>query len=106
MTMRIPYPFYYTYIVQCADGTYYTGKTHNLEHRVLQHNGLLRGGAKYTLTRKPVKLVYYEQYESNKFACHREGYIKQLTRQQKEKLINAKSAQSHLGTIPDFLPTN
>lgn len=79
---------YYTYIVQCADGTYYIGKTYDLQHRLKQHNGLLRGGAKYTRTRKPVKLVYFEQYATNQFACQREGYLKQLSRKQKEELIN------------------
>jgi putative endonuclease len=78
---------YYTYIVECADGTYYTGKTSDLEKRVKQHNGLLSGGAKYTKQRKPVKLVYYEKLETNQIACMREVYIQQLTRKQKEKLI-------------------
>lgn len=82
------HPVYYTYIVECADGTYYTGKTYDLQHRLKQHNGLLSGGAKYTRDRKPVKLVYYEQFATNKFACQREWYLKQLTHHQKEELIN------------------
>ena len=86
--MRISRPAYYTYIVQCTDGTYYIGKTYDLQHRVKQHNGLLAGGAKYTRQRKPVILVYYEQYATNKFACHREWCLKQLTHRQKEELIN------------------
>ena len=78
---------YYAYIVRCADGTYYTGKTYDLEKRLKQHNGLLSGGAKYTHIRKPVTLVYQEQFLCNKDACIREEKIKNLTRQQKEKLI-------------------
>jgi putative endonuclease len=88
--MQTPKKIYYTYILQCADGTYYIGKTHDLDHRIKQHNGLLRGGAKYTRARKPVKLVYSEQYKTNQLACNREAYLKQLTRQQKEELINGK----------------
>jgi putative endonuclease len=85
--MHIPRSHYYTYIVACADGTYYTGKTYDLERRVKQHNGLLSGGAKYTSQRKPVTLVYYEQCTTNALACQREGYLKQLTHQQKAALI-------------------
>ena len=86
----MPHLLYYTYIVQCADGTYYIGKTYDLQHRVKQHNGLLAGGAKYTRQRNPVKLVYYEQHANNKFASTREWELKQLTRQQKEALIKEK----------------
>jgi putative endonuclease len=79
---------YYVYIVQCADGTYYTGKTNNLPRRLLQHNGLLMGGAKYTRARRPVELLFYEECMTNKYACHREGEIKQLSRSEKYELIS------------------
>lgn len=81
------YPNHYTYIVRCSDGTYYTGVTHNLENRVSQHNGILSGGARYTQKRRPVELVYFERFQSRKFAIQRELEIKKLTRHEKEDLI-------------------
>ncbi len=75
----------YTYIVECADGTYYCGWTNNLEHRIDAHNN--GKGAKYTKSRLPVKLIYFEEYETKEQAMKREWQIKQLTRSQKEKLI-------------------
>ena len=79
---------HYTYIVQCSDGTYYTGKTKDIDRRMKQHNGLLAGGAKYTKQKMPVILVHLEQYTSNKQACLREAEIKRFTRQKKKKLID------------------
>ena|SRR5215204_5382922 len=84
---------YYTYIVKCADGSYYTGKTNHLPRRLLEHNGELVGGAKYTRTRRPVELVFYEEYVTNAFACHREAEIKRLTHQEKEVLICGHNQQ-------------
>lgn len=75
----------YTYILVCNDGTYYTGWTTNLEHRLKAHN---QGtGAKYTKARRPVSLVYYEAYETKSEAMKREYAIKQLSRKEKEHLI-------------------
>ena len=75
----------YTYIVECSDGTLYTGWTNNLEKRLEAHNA--GKGAKYTKTRRPVKLVYQEQFETKEEAMSREYAIKQLTRKEKLKLI-------------------
>lgn len=77
----------YTYIVKCADGTLYTGWTNNLEKRMKAHNS--GKGAKYTKTRRPVKLVYYEEHETKNEAMSREYAIKQLTRKAKETLIKS-----------------
>lgn len=75
----------YTYILRCADGTLYTGWTNNLEKRVKTHN---QGKAsKYTRTRLPAELVYYEVFETKQEAMSREWHIKRLSRQEKEKLI-------------------
>jgi putative endonuclease len=75
----------YVYILSCADGTFYTGWTTNLEKRVSTHN---QGkGAKYTKSRRPVKLIYWEEYSHKGEALSREAAIKKLTRKQKEKLI-------------------
>ena len=85
--MSITSLIYYTYIVVCSDGSYYTGKTSDIDRRMKQHNGLLSGGAKYTRIKRPVKLVYMEQYTTNKFACQREAKIKLLTHAKKKQLV-------------------
>ena len=82
------HPKNFTYIVECSDGTLYTGWTNNLEHRVETHN--VGKGAKYTKSRRPVKLVYFEMYSSKEEAMRREWEIKQLSRTEKWKLIKAK----------------
>lgn len=79
----------YTYIVQCSDGTFYTGWTNNLEKRIKSHNA--GTGAKYTRPRLPVALVYYETFHTRQEAMRREYSIKQLSRSQKEQLISAFS---------------
>ena len=76
----------YTYMVKCADGTLYTGWTTCLKKRLKAHNEG-RDGAKYTKARRPVELVYYEGYAAKEEAMRREYRIKQLTRQEKEKLM-------------------
>ena len=76
----------FTYILRCADGTYYTGWTNNLEKRLAAHNSGV--ASKYTRSRRPVELVYHERFETKEEAMGREWRIKQLTRAQKEALIN------------------
>lgn len=78
----------YTYIVVCKDGTFYTGWTNNLEKRISDHNA--GKGAKYTKSRLPVVLAYYEIYETKEDAMRREYAIKKLSRKEKEKLIEQK----------------
>ena len=77
---------HYVYIVKCADGTYYTGYTNDLERRINQHNA--GEGAKYTKGRRPVKLVHSERFKSKSKAMQREYKIKQLARQRKIEIIN------------------
>lgn len=79
----------YTYIVECSDGTLYTGWTTNLDNRIKAHNS--KTGAKYTRSRTPVKLVYYEEFTTKEEAMSREYHIKQLTRKQKDELINSNT---------------
>ncbi len=74
----------YTYMLWCGDGSLYTGWTNDLEKRLRAHSEG-RGG-KYTRSRLPVKLAYYEEFETKEEAMRREWEIKQLTRAQKEKL--------------------
>ncbi|MDO4649533.1 MAG: GIY-YIG nuclease family protein [Eubacteriales bacterium] len=77
----------YTYMVKCADETLYTGWTNQLEKRIKAHNEG-KNGAKYTKTKRPVTLVYYEGYRTKEEAMRREYQIKQLTRKQKMELLN------------------
>lgn len=79
----------YTYIVECRDGTLYTGWTTDLEKRIKAHNA--GKGAKYTKNRAPVRLVYYEEYETKQEALKREYAIKQLTKKEKLALIQSKT---------------
>ena len=85
------HPVYFIYIVQCADGTYYTGKTWNLMQRLRQHNGDLQGGARYTKIRRPVTLKYFETYEEHILAAQRECEIKKLSHVEKEQLCLMKN---------------
>lgn len=76
----------YVYILRCNDGTLYTGWTNDLINRVNAHN---KGkGAKYTKARLPVKLVYYETYNSKRDALKREYEIKQYSKKDKENMIS------------------
>ncbi len=75
----------YIYIVECADGTWYTGWTTDLERRVQTHNS--GKGAKYTRSRRPVRLIYSEEFETAVEAQRREYALKRLTRAQKEAIV-------------------
>ena len=79
----------YTYIVECADGSLYCGWTNDLEKRISDHND--GKGGKYTRSRLPVKLVYFEEFETKEEAMSREWHIKELSREEKLKLIKDKS---------------
>lgn len=77
---------YYVYILECNDGTLYTGYTSNVENRVKQHNKGI--GAKYTRGRVPCRLVYVEEFQTKSDAMSREWYIKhKISRDDKLKLI-------------------
>ena len=78
---------YKVYILSCSDGSLYTWIAKDLEKRLDQHNWILLGGAKYTLSRRPVKLVYFEEYENRSLASKREYEIKKLSRIEKIKMI-------------------
>lgn len=75
----------YTYILECKDGSLYTGWTNDLEKRLKAHND--GKGAKYTKSRLPVLLAYYEKFETKEEAMRREYAIKHMTRREKENLI-------------------
>ena len=77
---------WHVYIVECADGTYYTGITTDVDRRVNEHNYSFKS-AKYTRSRRPVRLVYVEQSENRSTASRRESQIKKLSRKKKTLLI-------------------
>tara|TARA_R110002110_G_scaffold163559_2_gene363443 strand:- start:23 stop:286 length:264 start_codon:yes stop_codon:yes gene_type:complete len=85
---------WFLYVLQCADGTYYTGVTTDVVRRVNEHNTSKRG-AKYTKTRRPVKAIYFTEYADRSHALKAEYSFKQLTRQQKEKIINEEYRQKN-----------
>lgn len=89
---------FFCYIVECADGTFYTGWTTDPDRRTRQHN---KGkGARYTLQHGPVKLVYVEEVQDRHSAMLREISIKKLTHAQKQRLVQVSILQSK-NNIPD-----
>lgn len=78
---------YFVYILKCSDKSLYTWITVNIEKRLKQHNWEIWGGAKYTLARNPVELVYFEKAENRSEASKREYEIKKMTRDKKLELI-------------------
>ena len=81
------------YIVECADGTYYTGITTDIKRRLLEHNYSFKS-AKYTRSRRPVRLVYEEDSQDRSTASKREHQIKKMKR--KDKLILIESYKNEL----------
>ncbi|MBT3349333.1 GIY-YIG nuclease family protein [bacterium] len=79
---------YYFYLARCSDESFYAGYTKNIEEREKTHNA--GKGAKYTASRRPVKIIYWEKFETQKEAMQREIEIKKWTRTKKEKLIQKK----------------
>jgi putative endonuclease len=80
---------WYMYIVLCGDQTLYTGIAKNLEKRLEEHNGS-SNGAKYTRARRPVRLVYTEEFSSRSEAAKREYLLKRMDRAAKLKLIQER----------------
>ena len=80
---------YSLYILRCADKTLYTGITVDLKRRVKEHNHS-KLGAKYTRARRPVKIVYSKKFRNRSLASKAESQIKQMTRQEKLKLIRLR----------------
>ncbi len=78
----------YIYVLECGDGSLYTGWTTDLEKRVKSHS--TGKGAKYTRSHLPVKLIYYEEIENKSDALKREYEIKSMSREEKLILIKAK----------------
>jgi len=85
---------HYVYVIECADGTLYTGYTTDPERRIREHDA--GEGAKYTRGRAPVELRHAERFDSRSAAMSREHEIKGLSRAEKERLIEAS------GTPTDY----
>ncbi|MCK6612586.1 GIY-YIG nuclease family protein [bacterium] len=83
------------YILECADGSYYTGSTNNLELRLAQHQE--GEGANHTKKRLPVKLVYFEEFQRIDEAFYREKQVQGWSRRKKEALINSQTEK-----LPDL----
>ena len=88
----------YMYVVECCDGTYYTGYTTDVKKRIAVHNS--GKGAKYTRARLPVKLIYVEGFDSKEEAMSAEALLKRKKRPQKERFLSdyqEKNLISHFG---------
>ncbi len=85
---------YFVYLLECGDGSLYTGYTNRLARRLAAHQA--GKGAKYTRSRLPVRLVYYECYPTKGEALRRECAIKRLSREEKKKLIQGFSCNELL----------
>ena len=77
------------YILKCVDGSLYCGITNNIEKRLKQHKGEIIGGAKYTRSHWPCKLVYKEKSASRSKALQREAIIKNMSKVEKQTLVNS-----------------
>jgi len=80
---------WFCYLLECSDSSYYVGITKDLESRVAEHNA--GRGSAYTAARRPVRLLWYEEYETRSSATKREREIKGWRRTQKEALITETS---------------
>ena len=79
-------PLWYQYVVECGDGSFYAGSTTDIQRRLYEHNNTTKG-AKYTRSRRPVKLVYFLEFENRSEAQKSEAAFKKLSRSEKEKIV-------------------
>lgn len=83
---------HYFYVLKCADNTYYAGYTTDIALRLFEHNTSEKG-AKYTKVRRPVKLMYAQEYDTRSLATKAEARFKKLTRIQKEAFLYDTTAK-------------
>ncbi len=86
---------YYTYMIRCADNSIYTGMTNDLEKRINEHISKSKNGAKYTKSHDAIKLEIAWKSKEKSLACKLEYQIKQLSKKQKEKLINGEKLSTY-----------
>jgi len=90
---------WYLYVLLCTkDNSLYTGVTNDISRRVRQHNGELAGGARYTRSRRPVKLYFYWTYNNKSEAMKAEHAFKKLSRKQKLERINDQEDVQEVGS--------
>ena len=85
---------WFLYVLECSDGSFYTGISNNLEKRITEHNS--GKGSKYARARLPVRLIYSECVETKSQALKREIEVKRLTRTQKEQLVGKNNDQRRI----------
>lgn len=78
---------FYLYLLRCSDNSLYCGQTKDLKRRVKEHNND-NSKSKYTRSRQPVKLVYFEKFKTINKVLKREFEVKKMTKEKKEMLIN------------------
>lgn len=91
---------WYVYVLICVDNSYYCGITTNLKRRLKQHNGEIKGGAKYTRGRGPHRIVFIKKAMNRSIASKLEYQFKRLSRKKKEEYIS-QDQESHqlLGSL-------
>ena len=87
----------YMYVVECSDGSYYTGYTTDVKKRLAVHNS--GKGAKYTRARLPVKLIYVEGFASKEEAMSAEALLKRKKRPQKERFLSENQEKNLVNRI-------
>ncbi|KXU06283.1 GIY-YIG nuclease family protein [Streptococcus oralis] len=87
----------YMYVVECRDGSYYTGYTTDVKRRLAVHNS--GKGAKYTRARLPVKLIYVEGFTSKEEAMSAEAFLKRKKRPQKERFLSENQEKNLVNHI-------
>ena len=87
----------YMYVVECRDGSYYTGYTTDVKRRLAVHNS--GKGAKYTRARLPVKLIYVEVFASKEEAMSAEALLKRKKRPQKERFLSENQEKNLVNHI-------
>lgn len=97
---------WYVYVLLCNDNSFYCGITKNIDKRLKQHNGLLKGGAKYTRGRRPCKVIYKEKASDRSDASKKECSFKKLNRREKEKFLFNYSAESSLSEVGSTLSSH
>ena len=95
-------PSFYLYVLECADGTWYTGYTVDVAERVRAHNA--GAGAKYTRSRLPVRLLAQAAYATKHEAMSAEYRFKRLTRRQKERLVRRAAREPFEQVLSDLMP--
>jgi putative endonuclease len=98
---------YYIYLLRCNDNSLYCGQTNNIEKRIKDHNNPKNSTTKYTRSRRPVTLVYFEKCKTVSQALIREKQIKKLTKEKKEALIlSVKKPKNMISPIPNHDRSN